>query len=81
MNIQSGGDKHQFRRLHGALALIKHINAPDRLELYSSLEPVGHRSDSRDTIGLTSHSVYKMRALKAAKSGISQFVDQTIIIS
>jgi hypothetical protein len=40
MNVQSGSERHQFRRLHGVFALMKYVNTPHRLELYASLEAV-----------------------------------------
>ncbi|KAJ7187486.1 hypothetical protein GGX14DRAFT_485479 [Mycena pura] len=39
LNIQSGNDKYPFRKLHGALSLMKHANTFNRLALYRSLEP------------------------------------------
>lgn len=46
MNVQSGSNEHKFRRLHGELALIKHVDTPFRLEMYASLESVSHHSCS-----------------------------------
>jgi hypothetical protein len=40
MHVQSGSERHQFRRFHEALGLVKHVKYPHRSELYASLEPV-----------------------------------------